>query len=201
MKKLSLILVFLVSIAMADEGRDGIFDAKYNSDIHYGNSDAKVEVFEYYSLTCHHCAHFYASNFLNLKKDYIDTGKVKWIKRSYAMDDAAISATKLLECVDNTRRESYVKILLSKQSSWAYGKAYLDILSNIAALGGMNRETFDKCMAQASLDAEIRKRAADARTKLEISGTPTFFVNREKVSAYTEDSFRKLLDKQISEVK
>jgi len=68
-------------------------------------------------------------------------------------------------------------------------------LRNIAALGGMNNEVFNNCMQKPELDADIRKRTEYARIKLDISGTPTFFINGEKVKLFSEDSFKIELDK------
>ncbi len=199
MKKIIFSLfIFLSIIASASETSENIFHKQYTSDIVYGSKDAKIEVFEFYSLSCHHCSHFYFSSFPNLKKDYIDTGKVKWVKRSYALDMPSVKATMLLECVPEDRKESYVKILLNKQSSWAYQKSYLNILKNIATLGGMNPDNFDRCVNDQNLEQSMKTRTDLARTNFNINGTPTFFVNGKQEKIFSESSFRELLDKLTS---
>ena len=94
-------------------------------DIVYGKENAPIQVLEYYSLTCPHCSQFYSSVFPDLKKEYIDSGKVKWIKRGLVMDLQSMKGELLLACASKEFRERYLKILLSKQSSWAYQKVLL----------------------------------------------------------------------------
>ena len=178
--------------------QEEFFNSNYSSDIIYGNKDAKVEVVEFYSLTCHHCSYFSVSTFPEIKKKYIDTGKVKWKKRSYATDEPSVKATMLLECVDSNRKESYMKILLAKQANWAFQNSYQDVLRNIAALGGISNQEFEKCLNKPKLEAQIKNRTKAAREKLEVSGTPTFFVNGEKLNIFTEESFKETLNKLIN---
>lgn len=201
MWKIIISLFLLVNTCFALDLKQEFFDVTYPSDIVYGDKDAKIEILEFYSLTCHHCSYFFSSTFPELKKAYIDTGKVKWKKRSYALDEAAIKATLFLECLEDKQKNSYIKILLSKQSSWAYQKGYYDILRNIAALGGISNQDFDKCLNKPKLENQIRDRTKAAREKLEISGTPTFFVNGEKLDIFTEESFKEKLDKIIEQNK
>ena len=51
-----------------------------------GNPDAKVTVTEYASFTCPHCARFHENTFPQLKENYIDTGRVKYILRPFPFD-------------------------------------------------------------------------------------------------------------------
>ena len=62
--------VFLFSIALTLEAKAKILSL--------GNSDAKVTVKVFSSLTCPHCANFHITVFDKLKKDYIDQGLVKF---------------------------------------------------------------------------------------------------------------------------
>src|ERR1700760_1366593 len=65
-----------------------------------GNPNAKVTVVEYASLTCPHCAHFYNDGFPQLKKSYIDTGRIKFIFRDLPTppQELAIAAAALARC-------------------------------------------------------------------------------------------------------
>ena len=53
-----------------------------------GKDDAPVTVIEYASMTCPHCAHFHETTYPELKKRYIDTGKVRFIFREFPLDSA-----------------------------------------------------------------------------------------------------------------
>lgn len=195
---LSMFFAF-ASLASAENNIDDLFKPKYLSDIVHGNNDAPITVLEYYSLSCPHCSYFYASIFPSLKKEYIDTGKVKWIKRSYAIDSASLKGTMLIECVEKERRENYLKILLAKQANWAYQKDFIHILSNIASLGGMNIDKFNNCMNNKTNEKLISEASNNARELLKISGTPSFFVNKEQVKVYSENAFKQVFDKLLAE--
>lgn len=173
-----------------------IFDIKPR-DYVYGNDDAKIEVIEYFSLTCPHCENFFVNIFPELKKEYIDTGKVKWIKRSFVTDSSSLKGTMLLYCVDKPDFEKYLRILLNKQSSWAYNQDPLPILKNIALLGGISSKKFSECMGNKELSQEITVSANEATRTLKLTGTPAFFINHEKVTLYTLKSFKDHLDKLL----
>jgi protein-disulfide isomerase len=63
-----------------------------------GPDTAKVTVVEYASASCPHCANFYKETFPSLKKEYIDTGKIRFIFREYPHDQAAFAAFVLARC-------------------------------------------------------------------------------------------------------
>ena len=63
-----------------------------------GNSDAKVTVKVFSSLTCPHCANFHNAIFNNLKEDYIDKGLVKFEHHAFPLDLAALNAEVIIRC-------------------------------------------------------------------------------------------------------
>ena len=58
-------------------------------DIVLGDEKAPVTIHEYASMTCGHCAHFAKETFPELKKRYIDTGKVRFVFREFPLDPLA----------------------------------------------------------------------------------------------------------------
>ncbi len=67
-------------------------------DMVMGNANAPVTIVEYASMTCPHCAHFQETTFPELKKRYIDTGKVRYIFREFPLDNLAAAAFMLARC-------------------------------------------------------------------------------------------------------
>lgn len=199
---LVVILISGISFAQSDvvTSNDDIFHVK-SYDITYGDNNAPVRILEYFALTCPHCEHFYVSIFPRIKELYIDTGKVFWIKRSYANDPKALSGTMLYSCADKDSKEAYLHILLTKQSSWAYQHNFMDKLKNIAGLGGMSVNKFDACMKDTKLEKNLKNIAAEAKKKLDIQGTPFFFINGERLDAYSYKSFIRRIDEVLSENK
>src|SRR3954465_5512477 len=63
-----------------------------------GPDTAKVTVIEYASASCPHCANFYKTTFQDLKKQYIDTGKIRFIFREFPHNDPALAAFMLARC-------------------------------------------------------------------------------------------------------
>lgn len=158
-------------------------------DIVYGNDKAPIEVLEYFSLTCPHCAYFYLSIFPDLKKKYIDTGRVKWIKRLYIGDRAALEGSLLLSCVDISKRNIYLDILLSKQSNWAFRKDPGEVLQNIAGLGGISQDKFQNCIDDKKMQHQLKAITIKALEVANISGTPTFYINNEKLDIFSDQAF------------
>ncbi len=148
-------------------------------DIVLGNANAPVTVVEYSSLTCPHCAHFSNDLLPIIKKEYIDTGKVKFISRDFPLDATALKAAKLPHCAGKDRYYDFLKVLFKTQDSWARHDNFQEILGNIARLGGMSAETFNKCMDDKDLELVIADTRLQAAEQIGVSSTPTFFVNGE----------------------
>ena len=67
-------------------------------DMALGDEKAPVTIIEYASMTCPHCAAFHATTYPELKKRYIDTGKVRFIFREFPLDQLALAAFVLARC-------------------------------------------------------------------------------------------------------
>jgi protein-disulfide isomerase len=67
--------------------------------------DAPVTIVEYASMTCPHCATFHKTTYPELKKKYIDTGKVRFIFREFPLDELAVAASMLARCAGRTTAE------------------------------------------------------------------------------------------------
>lgn len=197
----SIIILFTSVVCVATSSNAG--KNIYNPgpyDFVSGSPDAPVQILEYFSLTCPHCENFYSNIFPKLKKEYIDTGKVMWIKRSYMTDKSSEAGTLLLNCVDKSKYEAFLNILLIKQASWAYQKDFLDRLRNIAGLGGVNAEKFNTCMNDKKLESALRKLDHKSKKFLKIKGTPVFYINKKKVDAYSYKSFVSLITKTLNSI-
>jgi len=51
-----------------------------------GNPDAPVTILEFSSLSCPHCASFHKGALADIKKDYVDTGKVQFVFRDFPLN-------------------------------------------------------------------------------------------------------------------
>lgn len=155
----------------ATDVRDGIV----YGEIVVGNPDAPVNVIEYGSLTCGHCATFNNEYLLELKKTYIKRGIAKVSFNNYLFSATDISASKLARCVGPARAYPVLSLLFERQADWAF-TGNIDDLVNIARRVGVNRAKFDACMKNKELEKAMTVMTQEANN-LGVPGTPTFFIN------------------------
>jgi protein-disulfide isomerase len=163
-------------------------------DIALGKDDAPVTIVEYASMTCSHCAAFYATTFPDLKSKYIDTGKVRFILREFPLDPLATAGFMLARCAGPDKRNAMVDLLFAQQKNWAFTEKPIEALSNLVKQTGMTQETFESCLKDQALYEkvnDVRNRAAE---KFGINATPTFFINgRKQTGEITPEKLDELL--------
>ena len=165
------------------------------TDMVLGKADAPVTIIEYASLTCPHCAHFHETVWPQVKAQYIDTGKAKFIYRDFPLYEAAARASQLARCTGSTESFfGFVDILFPQQRAWAT-QQFKTNLQTIAKLGGIGEEQFLACMNnQALLDSIIKSRLEGVE-KYKVSGTPTLIVNERNIgSPSTFDEMRNAIE-------
>jgi protein-disulfide isomerase len=159
-----------------------------------GKEDAPVTIVEYASMTCPHCAHFHETTYPELKKRYIDTGKVRFIFREFPLDPLAAGASMLARCADKDKFFPIIETLFQLQRQWAVEKPIPPLLA-IAKQAGFTEQSFNTCLSdQKMLDAmqEEQKRATD---KFKVSSTPTLFVNgKMQKGGVSIDELAKVID-------
>src|SRR5579863_3148430 len=110
-----------------------------------GKPNAPITIFEFFSLTCPHCAEFEKEDYPKLKADWVDTGKAKIIYRDYPLDQNALKAAMVARCAPPDRYAAFVEVLFQQQTVWGVQRDPTDALKHIAALGGIGADQFDKC--------------------------------------------------------
>jgi protein-disulfide isomerase len=136
-----------------------------------------VPVVEYGSLTCPHCATFSREIFPELKKDYIDTGKVRFIFREFSRNSLDVAAFLLARCVGDDKAFAAVELLFSQQEKWAFVDKPLEPLIAAMRPAGLTHDQAMACLKdQAKADAMVAvgKRATD---EIKMTGTPTFVID------------------------
>ena len=150
-------------------------------DIALGAAEAPVTIVEYASMTCPHCAHFHETTFPELKKRFIDTGKVRFIFREFPLDPLAAAGFMLARCAGDDKYYPMIETLFSQQKTWAVQKPLPPLLA-IAKQAGFTQQSFDQCLANQKLLDDIEKSRERASSKFGVNSTPTFFINGEKVA-------------------
>ena len=191
----------LVSQARADTIPDAeMMKPDKLPDMVMGSDKASVTVIEYASMTCPHCAHFQETTFPALKKNYIDTGKVRYIFREFPLDSLAAAAFMLARCSADTDSNKYfalIDTMFRQQRTWAVEKPLPPLLA-IAKQAGFTQESFNTCLAnQKVLDGieSMRQRGASV---FKVQSTPTFFINGTAYPGALEiEDMAKLIDAQV----
>jgi len=198
MPKIWFVLIGLLSIALvaptptSADSRSGLAITK--DDRILGNPEAPITIVEYASLTCPHCAHFANDVLPELKKKWIDPGKVKLILRDFPLDEPALRAAMIARCAPPDRFYAYVDTLFAAQEKWVMARDYREALSRLVKLGGMSKDEFDNCLSDTALENKIVEGRLVASKELDVNSTPTFFINGTKFAgAPTFEEFDKVL--------
>jgi len=165
--------------AMTDVPLDELLTPGPLEEMSIGDPTAPNVIVEYASMTCSHCAAFHTKVFPELKRRFIDTGKVRFIFREFPLDGLAASVFMLARCSGKDNYFATVDVLFKKQKDWLDGEgdARPALLSSLGEVGGFTKESLDKCLEDEALFTkivEVRRRAND---EYKVSSTPSFFVN------------------------
>ncbi len=169
-------------------------DAGPLGDVWLGPADAKVTIVEYASMTCSHCAHFHETTWPELKKKYIDTGKVRFTLREFPLDPLATAGFMLARCNGNDKYVPMTDLLFAQQRNWAFTDKPVDALSSLVKQAGFTQESFEACLKRQDIYDAVTV-VKDGGAKAGVDSTPTFFINGQKRSgALTIAEFDKILE-------
>ena len=148
-------------------------------DMTLGSPQAKVQVVEYASLSCTHCAHWNNDVFPLLKARYIDTGKVRYVFREFLTEPAQFAAAGYLLArrVGPDRYFQVTDAIFKQQTAIFESQDLWGGLLQIGKSFGLTEEQFTAALNDKAALAAINARVAKAAERDAIEVTPTFFVN------------------------
>src|SRR5579862_9589758 len=112
-----------------------------------GDAKAPVTMIEYASFTCPHCAHFATTILPEIRKKWIDTGKVKLVYRDFPLDQVAAKAAQLAECAGNDKYFAVMDMIFATQGTWAAAQDPIAVLSKSLRIAGMGDKEVQACLA------------------------------------------------------
>ena len=138
-----------------------------------GAANAKVAVIEYSDFQCPFCGRYEKDAYTQITKDYVDTGKLKYVWRDYPLDmhPFAMKAAIAANCagVQGKFWEMHDRLFANQQEL-----APADLSKHAEALG-LNLGQFQTCLDSGRFDADIKADMAEA-AKASINGTPSFLI-------------------------
>ena len=165
-----------------------------------GPADAKVVMVEYASLTCPHCARFHTAVLPDIKKEFVDTGKVRYIYRDFPLDRVALGAAMVARCAGRDSFFGFIETFYAAQGQWSRASNPISALGNLAKLGGMSQTRFEACLKDVDTQNSILKQRLEASNEFKVQATPTVFVNGERYGGgMTLDQMRTLLNRKLAE--
>ena len=167
-----------------------------------GDSDAKITVKVFSSLTCPHCANFHKNIFENLKKEYIDKGIVKFEHHGFPLDLAALNAEIIVRChEDKNKSFQLLGEIYKKQNQWAVGSDINPINESIKKIGldsGLDNDKMDSCLKNENTQDQILNERIEAQKKFKIQSTPTIYINKKKYDGeHKYKQFKKAIEKLL----
>ncbi len=161
-----------------------------------GNADAPRAVIEYFSLTCPHCAAFHKDVWPQVKRQLVDTGRIRMLLRDFPLDQVALLAAMVARSLPAERYDAFVSTLFATQDRWAFARGVdpRAELWKLAAVAGMARETFDAAIADQALARGILEQRVKAQQEYNVNSTPTFvFGTRVVPGGMAYDRFAQLV--------
>ncbi|WP_417207556.1 DsbA family protein [Antarctobacter sp.] len=170
------------------------------TDMVKGAEDAPIEVIEYASYTCPHCASAHANLIPKLEQNYIDTGKVRFTYREVYFDKVGVWASLIARCGGEAKFFGITDLIYKGQQDWARAgseAAVIGELRKIGRLAGMDGDQIEACLNDgdqiATLVAWFQANAAEHG----INSTPSFVIDGKKYTNMSYEEFSAILDAKL----
>lgn len=166
-----------------------------------GSVDAPITIYEYASYTCPHCAAFHEGTFKEIKKNYIDTGKVRFVYREVYFDRFGLWASLVSRCAGPDKFFGITDLIYKGQSVWSRAAGpteIVDELKKIGLLAGIEPDALEACMQDADKAQALVAWYQQNSEADDISSTPSFIVNGKKVANQSYADFSAVLDAELN---
>jgi len=164
-------------------------------DMALGNPNSGVTLIEYGSSMCSHCREFEETVFAQLKANYIDTNKIHFVFREVlapvdpqrVIPTIALAEYQVARCNNATPEQYFSRlgVMFEQQPAMFQAGSRQGIEAKLVEIGGaagLSRETVMACIADPT-GAERMTRLGDLATRDGVTGTPTFFLNGQKLDS------------------
>ena len=159
-----------------------------------GNPSAPVSIVEYSDFQCPVCADFFQNIFPSLKRDYIDTGKVKFTQLDFPfLGRESLATASAARCAADQKKFwefhdlIYQAEILDGQEN--NGNLTEDFLIGLGNQLNLNSSVFQSCLSSGEHDQDVLNSASQGQ-RAGVRATPTFFINGQKMQGlYPADPY------------
>ncbi|MEL6968356.1 MAG: DsbA family protein [Pseudomonadota bacterium] len=178
------------------QGTFDLFTGLQLKDQVLGDVNAKVTLVEYASMTCPHCKTFHEKILPEVKKKYVETGKVKYILRPFPFDGdrRGEAAFMLAMCAPNNSYYPMIDALFSTQPVWAGRGNPVPELLRLSKLAGMSEDEFKTCLSNQELLTQMVQDRNKAVNDFQVRSTPTVFINGQKLGDSSLETVTKAIE-------
>ncbi|MEN8657407.1 DsbA family protein [Marivita sp.] len=165
-----------------------------------GAEDAPVEIIEYASFTCPHCATFHKGVFKDLKADYIDTGKVKFTYREVYFDRYGLWGSLVARCGGEDRFYGITEMIYDTQGEWSRAgseAAIADELRKIGRIAGLENDQLEACLSNGDKARGLIEWYQANAEEHGISSTPSFVIDGTTYSNMSYGEFQEIIDDKL----
>lgn len=166
-------------------------------DVVLGDKSAtpKVTMIEYGSATCPHCGRFHHDVYPLLKQKYIDTGKIAFIFRPFALNVFDVVVFMLAEIAGPDHYYQVIDTFYDNQDKWVQSDTPKDAIEAIALQLGFTKDSFEQALTNQDIPKAIQALDDQATKDFQVNGTPTFYINgKQLVGEQTIDDLSKTID-------
>jgi len=194
----AVLLLFVASPAAAQATFIGIDD-----DPQLGKADAVVTIIEFGDYQCPLCRAFWRETLPRIKKEYVETGRVRIVFRDFPIQDIHPEATVTAmasECAEDQGKfwEFHDKVFREQDRRGRDVVRYnVRDVKRWAADVGLEAAAFNECLDSERHKAEVLKDYQDG-AGIGMNGTPVFFINgRALVGAHPFTTFQKIIEEEL----
>lgn len=185
-----------------------------------GNPDAPVKLVEFGSLSCSHCANFHEEAMTDLKGEYIASGEVSYELRPFVLNPPDYVATALARCTTPEAFYALADAFFENQQTWlgAFQNVSQDEVQRLGSmdpsaamvefgkLGGLDEfarargipaSRYQDCVASTEAREAIEAIRTNAVETYNLTGTPTFVINGERIDAANWEQVEQELQQRL----
>lgn len=140
-----------------------------------GSANAPLTMYGYSSLVCSHCREFHKFILPKLERDFIATGKLRFVFIHFPTEVLSMRAAKISYCLPKEKFYDFISALYDNRD-WMFSEDETKIYEQARAFG-MTDADIEACNADKKLTSDILLVRENAMQTFKIAGTPSFIIS------------------------